>query len=224
MIQIKVNEMVYLKDPDSTDLGRMIVRDGIYLIDEMGFEHFTFKKLAARINSTEASIYRYFENKHNLLTYLVAWYWNWQAHQLEFLTHNIASPVERIKIAMQIVTQPHRIENGLTQLSADIDKAALHRIVVSESSKSYLSKEVDQNNQEGYFLSYKRFCRHIADLVREINPQYPYPTALTSMLLESAHDQFFFAAHLPRLTEIKKDDYDLLTDFLLDIVLRVTRA
>ena len=37
-------------------------------------EEFTFRKLAQKINTTEASVYRYFENKHRLLIYILAWY------------------------------------------------------------------------------------------------------------------------------------------------------
>ncbi|MFZ9029367.1 MAG: TetR/AcrR family transcriptional regulator, partial [Crocinitomicaceae bacterium] len=76
-VSISVNENVFLKDPTSTELGRKIVRASIDLIDELGFEDFTFKKLALAIGSTEASVYRYFENKHNLLAYLTMWYWGW---------------------------------------------------------------------------------------------------------------------------------------------------
>ena len=65
-IQITLNERLYLRDPQATDLGKKIIKHSILLIDEIGFEAFTFKKLASRMSSTEASVYRYFENKHML--------------------------------------------------------------------------------------------------------------------------------------------------------------
>lgn len=219
MIQIRINERVYLKDPESSVLGRKIVASGIQLVDQMGFEQFTFKKLATHIGSTEASVYRYFENKHKLLIYLMSWYWNWLEYQLMFSTNNIASPDERLSIALRVVSQPHLLGND----DIHMDQAALHRIVVAESPKAYLSKEVDEDNKEGYFLSYKRLCKRIADIVREINPDYPSPTALISTLVESAHNQIFFAAHLPRLTELTRDNYDELTSFLVDLARRVLR-
>ena len=76
-IQMQLNEKLYLRDPQDTKLGRKIIRHSILLIDEIGFEQFNFKKLAERIESTEASVYRYFENKHLLLVYLLCWYWEW---------------------------------------------------------------------------------------------------------------------------------------------------
>ena len=51
-ITIEVNNNVFLKDPESSELGRRIMSASISTIDELGFENFTFKKLAK-----EAKIY-----------------------------------------------------------------------------------------------------------------------------------------------------------------------
>ena len=61
---IRVPETIYLKDPESSELGQKIIKNSIELIDDIGFEAFTFKKLAESIGTTEAGVYRYFENKH----------------------------------------------------------------------------------------------------------------------------------------------------------------
>jgi AcrR family transcriptional regulator len=74
-IKIQVNSKTYVKDPETSDLGKKIIKNSILLIDEIGFEEFTFKKLGEKIGSNESSIYRYFENKHKLLVYLSSWYW-----------------------------------------------------------------------------------------------------------------------------------------------------
>ena len=50
-IVIKVNKNVYLKSPESSVLGEKILMGSINLIDEIGFEEFTFKKLAKSISS-----------------------------------------------------------------------------------------------------------------------------------------------------------------------------
>ncbi|MEM6736044.1 MAG: TetR/AcrR family transcriptional regulator, partial [Bacteroidota bacterium] len=93
-LQLQLNPSLYLRDPQSSDLGQRIITESIQLIDEMGFEAFTFKKLSIAINSTEASIYRYFENKHRLLIYLIAWYWNYLDYKINYETHNIKEPKE----------------------------------------------------------------------------------------------------------------------------------
>ncbi|MBX0332902.1 TetR/AcrR family transcriptional regulator [Pontibacter sp. HSC-14F20] len=215
-IKIKVEEKVYLKDPEGSEKGRDIVRNGTLLIDELGLEAFTFKKLAERINSTEATIYRYFESKHMLLSYLISWYWNWLEYRLVFAINNIDSPEERLRIAIRILAG--QIENDLE--FEHMDEVTLQRIVVAESAKAYLTKAVDANNKEGFFLSYKRLCKRIADIVHEINPDYKYPATLVSTVAESAHYQHFFALHLPSLTNINEDGNGQLEDFLTHLVFK----
>jgi AcrR family transcriptional regulator len=215
-ISIKVDERIYLKDPETSEIGKNIIKHGIFLIDELGLEAFTFRKLAERIGSTEATIYRYFESKHTLLIYLISWYWNWQEYRLIFSISNISSPQERLKIAIGILSGD--ITNDLD--FEHIDEITLQRIVVAESAKAYLTKEVDEDNKVGFFLSYKRFCRHIAAIISEINPDYPYPHSLVSTVAESAHYQRFFSKHLPSLTNIKEDTDKHLQGFLTDLVFR----
>mgnify|MGYP005749452903 CR=1 FL=1 len=215
-IRITVDEKVYLKDPESSKKGQQIIENSILLIDELGLEAFTFKKLAERIGTTEATIYRYFESKHTLLVYLISWYWNWLEYRLVFATSNIESPEERLRIAIHILSG--KIEND--DNFAHINEMALQRIVVAESAKAYLTKEVDTDNKHGFFLSYKRLCKRISNIVHEINPAYKYPDSLVSTVAESAHYQVFFAQHLPSLTNIKHESNGQLAEFLTDLVFR----
>ena len=196
-LRIDLNEKLYLRDPQATDLGRRLVAESVLLIDEIGFEQFTFKKLAQRMESTEASLYRYFENKHKLLVYLVSWHWAWLRYQIRFHTHNVPDARERLHLILGILTRAHEDDPATTQL----DEAALYRIVVHEASKSYLTRDVDGDNREGLFREYKQLAAGIVAVVQEINPAYAYPHALVSTLLESARKQLFFAQHLPSLTD-----------------------
>ena len=65
--KIQINPKIFVKDPETSVLGKKIIEHSILLIDEIGFDNFTFKKLGDRIGSNESSLYRYFENKHKLL-------------------------------------------------------------------------------------------------------------------------------------------------------------
>ncbi len=190
----------YLKDPLSTDLGRRIIIHAVEMIDKAGLENFTFRKLAIEINSTEASIYRYFENKHLLLVYLVSLYWSDLYHlaQKKLLLHSKAE--EKLKILLKIIAgleQPHTKEYPVC-------RSALNKIVISEASKSYLTQHVDEDNRKGYFGSLKRFAILLSDVISKIDPVYPYPHALASTLLEASHYETFFSEHIPSLTDFKK--------------------
>lgn len=213
--RIRVHEGLFLKDPDTTALGRTIVQESIELIEELGFEGFTFKKLGTKIGSPESTVYRYFENKHKLLVYLISWYWAWQEYRVVFATANVDDPSEKLKKALLSLTQPVEQDSDIQY----INEEKLYKIVMAESSKAYFTKEVDADNREGFFVGLKRLVRRVADMVQEVNPDYPYPHALITAVLEGAHQQRFFAQHLPTLSEAGKTA-ESLTEFLLQLVFR----
>ncbi len=197
-LNIQVTKGLYLKDPESSDLGKRIIEGSIELIDEIGFEQFTFKKLATEIGSTEASIYRYFESKHKILLYLSNWYWLWTEYRMAFHLANIGSPQVRLERAINLLTDQVKIDQDYEH----INETKLHQIVISESMKAYLHREVDEENRTGAFIPYKRLVNSLAEIILEINPVYKYPHMLISTLIEGAHLQTYFALHLPRLTDI----------------------
>lgn len=200
-IELDVNEKLCIRNPQRTDLGRKILKNSILLLDEIGFERFTFKKLAQQMDSTEASIYRYFESKHLLLLYLLNWYWEWIKFRISLRLMNIREPQEKLRAVISTI-----VDTAKRNAKVDfIDEDILHSIVVVEGTKAYHNKEVDEQNKEGFFLSYKSLCQKIADILLEINPLFPYPRAMASNLLEMANNHIYFAQHLPRLTDIEND-------------------
>lgn len=201
-IALNVSEKLFVRDPQETKLGKRIVRNGIILIDEMGFEGFTFKKLADKIHSAEASIYRYFENKHLFFVYLVNWYWEWTSFRISFNTMQIHDPKERLRKVIQTI-----VDTSQKQASIDfVDTDILHRIVVIEGAKAYHSKTVDEENKLGFFLSYKSLCKKIANIILEVKEDYNYPKTLASTIVETANNNIYFTEHLPRLTDIKHSE------------------
>lgn len=201
-VRIVLNEQFYLRDPQETELGRKIISKSIVMIDKLGIEDFTFAKLAQEIGSTEASVYRYFENKHRLLIYLVSWYWAWLDYLLIFRTNNIYDPEHRLNIVINIISESHKDDPA----SSWIDESLLHRVVINEANKLFLTKHVDEENKEGLFVHHKMFVQKIAQTILEYAPDYPYSRSLASMLVDEAHRQVFLAHHLPSLTDFKSSD------------------
>ena len=210
---IHLNERMYLKNPESSDLGRSVISLGIDLIDELGFEAFTFRKLAQKIGTTEASIYRYFESKQRLLIYLSSWYWRWVDYRLILAIANVDSAEERLKRAITLVVKQVEQDSNFSH----IDEVKLNRIIISESSKAYLNKHVDDENKEGFFQDYKKLVGRISSIILEINPDYKYPHMLVSTIIEGAHLQRYFAQHLPRLTDVVAGE-DSATEFSIQLV------
>ena len=202
-MRVEVNSKLFLKDPFSSELGVLIVQEGSQLIQELGMEHFTFKKLGAKIGSTEAAIYRYFENKHKLLLYLSAWYWAWLEHNLVFGTANQADPVERLSIAIRLL-----VEGPIYKQNDFLDPEILRSIVINESIKGFLTKEVDLEHESGIFSQVYKFGDRISSIITELNPDYLYPKTLVSTILESSLLQSFNSQHLPGMLDAGPDSKD----------------
>lgn len=212
----KMKKKLFLKDPNSTELGKRIINSSIKIIDLIGFENFNFKKLAIDINSTEASIYRYFENKYKLLFYLISWYWTWVKSSLDYQLKFIKSPREKLKIIINII-YTSAFDDPATEM---IDEAALARIVITESTKIYTKKQVTNDYEDGLFEAYKQVCKKIASVILEANPKYKHPKALSMTIIMGVHKQIFFSNHLPELTDIEFADDNLneLEGFMQNLV------
>lgn len=214
-LSIRVNEKLYLKNPESSELGQRIISNAICLIAELGFEKFTFKKLGDHIQSPESTIYRYFENKHMLLIYLTSWYWGWLEYRLVFATANLNDPAKRLESAIQTLAEEVKEDAHF----GHINEQALYQIVITEANKAMFTKNVDKENKEGYFSSYKRLVKRFADLIEDVNPQFPYARSLVSTLLEGVHQQQFFAEHMPSLTDFT-DQREAMAHFFTTLVFK----
>lgn len=217
-VSFKLNDKLYLRDPESTELGKQIIKSAIDLIYELGFEHFTFRKLALEMHTTEATVYRYFENKHRLLLYILNWYWSYMDFLVMFKLQNIEDAQTKLEAIIELLTHELPESSG----SLDYNKKYLNQIVLAESSKAYLVKEVAEINKDAIFKPYKDLCSTIAQVITAYRPTYPYPRSLSSTLIETSHAQQYFVNYLPRLTDISSvQQKDFTTHFLSDMLFKV---
>jgi hypothetical protein len=199
-LKIQVNKKVFVKDPETSALGKKIIEQSILLIDEIGFDNFTFN----------------FENKHKLLVYLSCWYWSWMEYRMVFATANISNSFEKLIKGIIVITE--KIEDD-TQTEY-INEAILNKIIILEFTKTLHTKEVDEENKEGFFLIYKRVINRIVLMIEEVNPNYPYAKSLASTIVEGSLQQHFLTEHLKSITncndKISTSDYyiHLITNLL----------
>ncbi len=214
-LQIKMNEDLFIRNPEQTELGKNIIKHSIQLIEKDGFEAFTFKKLAEDIGTTEAGIYRYFENKHRLLLYITAWYWGWLEYQISFQTNNVTDPVGKLKKVIKLLATT--VQDDAKTIH--VNERLLHQIIISEGSKAYLTKQVGEDNKHQFFKPYKDLCAVIGDIILECSPKYKYPRSLATTIIEMAHFQNFFMNNLPSLTDFGKNKEETeVVAFLNDLV------
>lgn len=210
--KIQINPKIYVKDPETSALGKKIIEQSILLIDEIGFENFTFKKLGAQIGSNESSIYRYFENKHKLMLYLSSWYWSWIEYKLVFTTSNITDASEKLNRAITVVTE--KILDD--QSTPHINENVLNKIIIAEFTKTLQTKEVDQENKEGFFAIYQRIIDRLVSQIQAVNPEYRFAKSLASNIVEGSLHQHFLTQHLGTITDCNAKVSP--TDFYLELI------
>jgi len=210
-IRIKMNDRLYLRNPEDSVLGKKIVTQGILLINKIGFEDFTFKKLAKVLKSTEASIYRYFENKHKFLVYLITWYWSYVEYKVLFNTNNLINPELKLKTIIKLLVEEPPKSKSVTEFIPEQDA---YKLVMWEGSKTYLTRNVAKDNKDRLFKPYKDLCARISSVIKEYNPNCKFPNFLASSLLELSHSQKFFMQNLPSLTDSNTPDDKMLLSFL----------
>lgn len=200
---------IFLKDPERSELGRKIIKEGVSLIDKIGFEAFTFKKLGERIQSNESSIYRYFENKHKLLLYISSWYWSWIEFRLIFETANLDDPNHRLTKAIILLTE----DTSLEILEDHIKESTLKQIIMSNFVKTFNTNELEDEN---FIKTYKRVVLLIAEIIKEVNPHYSYPENLSCSIVEGALHQNFLKQNFKTITNYSESVSP--TDFFLNMV------
>lgn len=212
-IILKQPEGTYLKDPQGSDLGIKIIKESIELMEEIGIEDFTFKKLSVRIESTEASVYRYFESKHQLLLYLYSWYWGWKMVEIDRATHFISTDFDKLITAMNLLIQ----QENKAAFAFSFSYEKLRNLIEKEGIKSFLTKKVDDENQIGAFDNYKKLVALLSSWVVATKKDFQFPNMLITTIIEGAHLQHFFGNHLKRLTN-HSDTNDNVAEFYKELV------
>jgi hypothetical protein len=145
----------------------------------------------------------------------VAWYWSWLKFQVAFQTNNIEDPAVKLRKVIKLLA--FSVEDDLS--TRHVDESLLHQIVITEGSKTYLTRRVSEDNKDQLFKPYKELCALIGNIVLECSPGYKYPKSLASTIIEMAHFQNYFMNHLPSLTDFGDDkDETKIVDFLEDLV------
>lgn len=211
-LELHIPENLFLKNPRESALGQRLIRDAAEMIAKLGIEHFNFKKLSAHSQCTEATVYRYFENKHKLLLYILNIYWGWQEYAIVFATSNVSDPHVKLQKVCEILADPRLPYTEDRDFSQN-----LLLIAVKEGVKIHLTTTVKDEISDGSMKSYYRLVQRLAKMIRETNTHYPYPVSLAASIMDIALQQIFYSLHNEDLTDVCKDRTQL-TDLLTHLL------
>lgn len=211
-IHLRPDPALYLKDPEATEVGRGILEDGLGLMNDLGLEAFTFKKLAEHMGSTEVTLYKYFPNKQRLLQYYFQLYWLWLRQVCGRIAERNNDPRRALEEIVEALcgvwpkVLPH----------VQLDPNELRRLVIEEGMKSYLHKNVDEDNARRLFMPYKELSAFMAERLVACRADVPWPRSFATTVIEMAHSLPFAMEHLPSLTELSsRKDLKQLAQHLL---------
>ncbi|MBK9274003.1 MAG: TetR/AcrR family transcriptional regulator [Flavobacteriales bacterium] len=211
-LHLRPDPALSLKDPESTGLGLRVLEEGLGLMNELGLEAFTFRKLADRMGSTEVTLYKYFPNKQRLLQYYYQLYWLWLRQVCGRIAERAHDPREALEDIVEAIcgVWPRPLP------PLQLDPHALRRLVIEEGMKSYLHKNVDDDNARRLFLPYKELSAFMAERLVACRADVPWPRSFATTVIEMAHSLPFAMEHLPSLTELSsRKDLKQLAQHLL---------
>ena len=103
-----------------------------------------------------------------------------------------------------------------------INESILNKIIIAEFTKTMMTKEIDTENKEGFFLIYKRVINRLVAMIEVVNPQYAYSKSLASSIVEGALHQHFLKNHLKTITNCNENISP--TEFYINLVARTLKS
>lgn len=201
---VQLDKALYAKDPAISDIGKEILKHGVTILEHEGLEAFTFKKLAAAMNSTESTLYRYFNNKHQLLMYLCSWYWSYLEWKMAFATANIEEPEQKLDNALKVLIECSKNTNDI------LDDSLLQKVVCAEWGKVFDAHHKEIDDLKGYYSSYNSLVERLSLILLENKKDLKGSHGLASAIIDTAMRELFFHFYLPSMNDATKSQHSML--------------
>lgn len=195
-VELSLPEGVFVRDPQNSELGKMLIYKAAKMIGETGIEAFTLLKLAKNTGCTEATVYRYFTGKHQLLYYLMNLYWGYVLFGIEYHIKGEKSDNKRLNRAIDVLLNPN-IDNFSSPGTGEL----LRAVAISEGIRIHLRPEVSEEIKEGKLKYYLELVELFENLIHKANPGYSYSKSLAGTLIDASLQQIFYQLHNTPLTD-----------------------
>jgi len=118
---------------------------------------------------------------------------------------NIGAGKKKLVKAIEILCRQSEDDN----LIEHIDLVKLAHLIHLESGKIFRVRDVDQENQQGFYLPYKLLHEAVKDIILEVESSFPYAESLAASIIQGIHHQHFNYEHFPTLTSMKNTESDI---------------
>jgi hypothetical protein len=148
----------------------------------------------------------------------MAMYWGMIDQYCEKIIHSKNGHEEKIYSILDLLCSSPDIPFGNVKIPGEV----IYAVVIGESVKTFMTKHVDTDNNHGAFRTLKSTTSHIAELLSEYSPDYHFPKALASTIIEMSLYHRYFSEHLPSMTDIGK--HQSIVDDLKQWIIGLLRA
>lgn len=202
---------LYLRNPMNSELGRQLVIDAAAMIGAEGLGTFTLLKLARRVGCTEASVYRYFSSKQQLLHYLLNLYWAYLTFSLEYHFKKHKSPKKQLREAIEFISNPDLDEFADKHLFN-----ALEQVALAEGVGVHMRPAITDDISRGHLTYYMEMVSTVSNLISSAYPAYTFPRSLAVTIIDAAIQQQFYRLHqVPFADQSCKEN---ISGFLLSLL------
>lgn len=160
------NPALFIKDPLTSQVGMQILSCSVNMLQDSGLEGLTFKKLASEMKSTEATIYRYFTNKQQLLMYIMSIYAASLQMRLVLATTNISNPVDRLKEAIYSLMEVPKKDSQMEGMKL----IQLHSIWCAEMPRWMDGSLTDADLRKAWYQDLTELADRIKQIIEESFP------------------------------------------------------
>lgn len=181
---------LYVKNPQNSELGRDLISSAAEMIGSSGIEAFTLLKLARKVGCTEATVYRYFGSKQQLLYYLMNLYWGYVAFSVDYHSQKHKSARKQLREAIEVISNPHIEEFTDSALAA-----SLKSVAIQEGIRIHLTPALSEDLKKGHLAHYVQLISLFETLIREAHPDYEYSRSLAGTLIDASLQQLFHHMH-----------------------------
>lgn len=195
-VELSLPNGLFVKDPQSSELGKTLIYKAAQMIGDTGIEAFTLLKLAKNIGCTEATVYRYFTGKQQLLYYLMNLYWGYVLFGIEYHIKGEHSDNKRLNKAIDLLLCPN-----IDDFSSPGTGELLSAVAISEGIRIHLRPEVSKEIEEGKLKYYVSLVELFEELIQKAHPAYSYSRSLAGTLIDASLQQIFYQIHNTPLTD-----------------------
>lgn len=131
-----------------------------------------------------------------------------------FRTSNIYDKQKTLKRTVKGITETPTQDDTF----GFINEKELHYIIVQKYVKTFQTKDVDEENENGYFIIYRRLIKRLSKVISNYKPTSQHLMTTTNMVVQGFLKQNFQHEHFPQLSDFDGQEKEPVSCFFQHLI------